>query len=79
MFPGANNMSLAQRNFDEALRLLPPQETDTRKELLYQMANLAARSGDLKQAVERGQDLAHLDFSYRDIGDLLEQWQQNRA
>ena len=76
-FLARNNLSLAQRNFDEALRLLPPQENETRKELLYLMAQLAARAGDLRKAIERAQDLAHLDFSYRDISQLLEEWQGN--
>jgi hypothetical protein len=30
----------------------------------------------LARAVETGSELANLDFSYRDIGRLLDEWQQ---
>lgn len=74
-FKGRNNWSLAQRNFEEAMQHLGPGDKELRKDLLYQIAQGAAHAGDLARAVEVGQELAYEDFSYRDIGRLLEEWQ----
>ncbi len=74
-FKGRNNWRLAQRNFEEALQNLPPGEDDKRKELLFQLANGAAEAGDLSHAVELGYELANMEFSYRNIGRLIDEWQ----
>jgi tetratricopeptide (TPR) repeat protein len=74
-FKARNNWPLAGRNFEEALQLLPPAgETARRKELLFLLAQGSAEAGDLLRAVEWGQELANLDFAYRDIGRLLDRW-----
>ncbi len=75
-FKNRNNWRLAQRNFEEALSNLPPAEDASRKELLFQLAQGAADTGDLAKAVDLGYELANLDFGYRDIGRLLDEWQQ---
>jgi tetratricopeptide (TPR) repeat protein len=75
-FKARNNWKLAQRNFEEALQLLPPAgETTKRKEVLFLLAHGCAESGDLAHAVDLGNELANLDFGYRDIGRLLDDWQ----
>jgi Flp pilus assembly protein TadD len=74
-FKGRNNWRLAQRNFEEALQNLPPGEDDKRKELLFQLANGAAEAGDFSHAIELGYELANMEFSYRNIGSLIEEWQ----
>jgi tetratricopeptide (TPR) repeat protein len=74
-FKNRNNWRLAQRNFEDALRNLPAGEDATRKELLFQLAQGSADAGDLGKAVELGYELANLDFGYRDIGKLLDDWQ----
>jgi len=74
-FKNRNNWRLAQRNFEEALQTLPAGEDASRKELLFQLAQGAADSGDLGKAVDLAYELANLDFSYRDIGRLLDEWQ----
>jgi tetratricopeptide (TPR) repeat protein len=74
-FKNRNNWRLAQRNFEEALKNLPNGEEDTRKEILFQLAQGSADAGDLAHAVELGYELANLDFAYRDIGKLLDDWQ----
>jgi len=74
-FRTRSNWRLAQRNFEEALQNLPPTEEGTRKELLFCLAQGAAESGDLSRAVDLGYDLANLDFGYRDIGRLVDEWQ----
>ena len=75
-FKARNNWRLALRNFEEALELLPAAgETGRRKDLLFLLAQGSAESGDLARAVEWGHELAHLDFAYRDIGRLVDEWE----
>jgi tetratricopeptide (TPR) repeat protein len=74
-FKRRNNWRLAQRNFEEALAQIPPGEEDGRKELLYQLALGSAEAGELQRAVDLGHDLANIDFGFRDIGKLLDEWQ----
>jgi tetratricopeptide (TPR) repeat protein len=75
-FKTRNNWRLAQRNFEEALQNLPTTEESFRKELIFQLASGAAESGDLSRAIELGYELANLDFGYREIGRLLDDWQE---
>lgn len=74
-FKARNNWRLAQRNFEDALQGLPPNETETRKEILLVLAQGLAEAGDLAKAVDMGHELANLDFGYGDIGRLLDEWQ----
>jgi tetratricopeptide (TPR) repeat protein len=74
-FKARNNARLAQRNFEDALQALPPDEEDMRKELLFQLATGAAEAGELSRALELAYELANLDFGYKDIGRLLDEWQ----
>jgi tetratricopeptide (TPR) repeat protein len=77
-FKARNNWRLAQRNFEEALQNLPVGETAARKDLLFLLAQGFADEGDLTRAIDTGHELANLDFGYRDIGRLLDEW-QNRV
>lgn len=74
-FKSRNNWRLAQRNFKESLDQIPPNEENQKKEVLFQLAIGHAEAGELNQAVDMGSELANLDFNYRDIGQLLDQWQ----
>jgi Tfp pilus assembly protein PilF len=74
-FKNRKNWKLAQRNFEEALHNLPPAEQSFRKELLFQLAEGAVEAGDLARAVEFGYELANLDFTYKNIGRLIDEWQ----
>jgi tetratricopeptide (TPR) repeat protein len=74
-FKARNNWRLAQRNFEEALRSLPAGETVNRKDLLFELAQGHATAGEMEKAVELGFELANLDFSYKGIGKLLDEWQ----
>ena len=40
------------------------------------LAQGCADAGDLQKAIDLGTDLANLDFGYRDIGKLLDEWQE---
>jgi tetratricopeptide (TPR) repeat protein len=74
-FKARNNWRLAQRNFEEALRLLPTAEAARKKEVLFLLAQGCAEAGDLAHAVDVANELANIDFSYRDIGRMLDEWQ----
>jgi tetratricopeptide (TPR) repeat protein len=77
-FKARNNWRLAQRNFEDALQNLPVGEMAARKDLLFLLAQGFADEGDLTRAIDMGHELANLDFTYRDIGRLLDEW-QNRV
>ncbi|MFO0809738.1 MAG: tetratricopeptide repeat protein [Gemmataceae bacterium] len=74
-FKQRNNWRLAQRNLEEALKALPNSEEASRKEVLFHLAQGLSENGELAQAVEVGSELANLDYAYRDIGRLLDEWQ----
>jgi tetratricopeptide (TPR) repeat protein len=74
-FRKRNNWRLAQRNFEEALATLTgPHDEQARKEVLYQLATGAAENGELPRAVELGNELANIDFGYKGISKLLDEW-----
>src|SRR5262249_43160880 len=75
-FKKRNNWRLAQRNLEDALAQLPPHEEEGRKEILFQLALGSADAGDLQKAIDLGHELANIDFGFRDIGKLLDQWQE---
>jgi tetratricopeptide (TPR) repeat protein len=75
-FKTRNNWRLAQRNFEEALQTIATGgDPGKRKELLFLLAEGYAQNGELARAIDLGTDLANEDFSYRDIGRLLDEWQ----
>jgi len=74
-FKARNNWRLAERNLEEALKNLPGGEMNPRKEILYELAVGCAGANDLNKAIDLGTELANIDFSYRDIGRLLDEWQ----
>lgn len=76
-FRKRNNWKLAQRNFEEALAVLTgASDEPARKEVLYQLATGAAESGDYARAVELGNELANIDFGYKNISGLLDSWDE---
>jgi tetratricopeptide (TPR) repeat protein len=73
-FKKRSNWRLAQRNFEEGLAAVPLEEEGVKKELLYQLASGAAENGDLARAIDLGHELANLDFGFKNIGKLLDEW-----
>jgi tetratricopeptide (TPR) repeat protein len=73
-FQSRDNWRLAQRNFEDALGLLTPADDALRKEILYQLAKGYAASGSMTRAVDLACELANVDFGYKDIGKLLDEW-----
>jgi tetratricopeptide (TPR) repeat protein len=74
-FRRKKNDKLAERNYEDALQAALPSEEAVRKEALYQRAMIASEQGDLATAMSFGQELANLDFNYKNIGKLLEEWE----
>lgn len=74
-FKKRNNWRLALRNFEDALAQLPETDEANRKELMFQLAHGHAEAGDFAKALDLGHELANLDYAYRDIGKLIENWQ----
>jgi tetratricopeptide (TPR) repeat protein len=74
-FRKRKNWPLAQRNFEEALLALPAGDESSRKEVLFQLATGSADNNELPRAVEIGRELANMDFGYKNIGELLDEWQ----
>jgi len=74
-FRKRNNWRLAQRNFEEALASIAPTDEAGRKEVLFQLATGSAENNDLPRAVDLGHELANLDFAYKNIGQMLEEWE----
>lgn len=74
-FKSRKNWRLAKRNFEEALEHIPPRDEEQRKEVLFQLAQGYAEAGELEQALEMGHELANLDFAYRGIGQLIDEWE----
>lgn len=76
-FRKRNNWRLAQRNFEEALALLiGPHDEPARKEVLFQLATGAADASDYTRAVELGNELANMDFGFKNISALLDEWDE---
>jgi tetratricopeptide (TPR) repeat protein len=73
-FRKRNNWRLAQRNLEEALANVPAGDESGRKQILYELATGSAEAGEYQKAVDLGHDLANIDFGYRDIGKLLDEW-----
>ena len=62
---------LAMTHYHEATQVLAPSEN--KKKALYLAMKLAFTLEEYTQAEEYGHQLAAIDFSYRDLGEMLEQ------
>ena len=74
-FKTRNNWRLAQRNFESALQQLAESDTFLRKETMFLLASGYAENGELERAIDLACELANLDYNYKGIGSLLEEWQ----
>jgi tetratricopeptide (TPR) repeat protein len=73
-FKKRNNWRLAQRNFEDALGHISGADEGLRKEVFYELAKGYAAAGELTRAVDMACELANIDFGYKDIGKLLDDW-----
>ena len=47
---------------------------DTRLDIMYHRAKLAAEAGKVPVAVELGNKIIEIDINYKDIAQLVEKW-----
>jgi tetratricopeptide (TPR) repeat protein len=73
-FEAKKERRLAQRNFEEALQNLPAGDAAAKKDILYHLARGHADQGDYAKALQYAYDLANLEYGYKDIGKLIEEW-----
>jgi tetratricopeptide (TPR) repeat protein len=62
----------------EALTVLRTGDSSSRKEVLFLLAQNAADTGRWGEALTLGRELANADSNYRQIEDLVSQWQKRR-
>jgi tetratricopeptide (TPR) repeat protein len=74
-FRKRNHWRLAQRNYEEALNALPTNDEDARKDVLYHLAVGCAENGDIPRALDLGHELANIEYGYRNIGSMIDQWE----
>lgn len=63
---------LAMNHYEEAVEAISEQDFDNRKKVLYLAAKLAYGLKDYDTAEKHAEVLAGIDFSYKDVGDLLD-------
>ena len=74
-FKQRNNWRLAQRNFEEALRgRAPATEEPARRSCSTSSPAAAPRTATCRARVDLGHELANLDFAFKNIGKLLDEW-----
>ncbi|GHT46220.1 hypothetical protein FACS189454_07010 [Planctomycetales bacterium] len=76
-FQTIKQYKLAMTHYKEAIAVLKTGEN--KKKALYQAAKLALALGDYNAAEEYGQQLAAIDYAYRDIAQLLDEIAAKKA
>lgn len=62
---------LAMSHYESAIEEIPDREAEHKKDALYRAARLSMNLNDLDAAERHLTNLAGLDFSYKDVSDLL--------
>lgn len=70
-FQAIKQYSLAMANFHEAIEKIPDRDAENRKKAYYLAGKLAMALKDYDQANEFLTRLADMDFSYKDVSELL--------
>ena len=71
-FQSIKQHRLAMDHFEEAIQEIPDRDADSKKLALYRAGKLAFVLKDRERAQKNLGLLASMDFSYRDISDLLD-------
>lgn len=71
-FQSIKQHRLAMDHFEAAIQEIPDRDTDSKKSALYRAGKLAFALKDRERAQKHLGLLASMDFSYRDISDLLD-------
>lgn len=62
---------LAERNYEEALKLADPTDTALYNDLHYRLGRVAESQGDLKKAEDHYNEVAANDYTYLDVAERL--------
>lgn len=71
-FERINQYRLAMSHYEAAIQDIPDRDADNKKSAFYCAGRLAMRLGDLETAEKQLSTLAGLDFTYKDVSDLLD-------
>ena len=70
-FEAAGDLEMAQRNLDEALKVIDKADTANWLEINYQLGCICEAQGDSRQAKEYFQEVAAHDYGYKDVAQRL--------
>jgi tetratricopeptide (TPR) repeat protein len=71
-FQAKRNLRMAKKHYEDALAALNANDQDNFKELHYVLGRVAEEMGDKENAVQHYEELAGLDYSFRDVGQRLD-------
>ena len=71
-FQAKGMLKLAERNYQDALKSLDPEDTEQLKALHYRIGRIAEEQGNLKDAEEHYTEAANLDYDYLDVAKRLQ-------
>ncbi len=71
-FQAIKQYKLSMSNYEEAIAKIPDRSADSKKRALYRAGRLALSLKDAVKAEDYLTRLAGMDYSYADVGDLLE-------
>lgn len=74
-FEQLGNIKLAERSYEEALGELPAHDEEKMKEVRYRLGRLAEAQKQIEKAEQHYQEIAAIDFGYRDVAQRLSQLQ----
>jgi tetratricopeptide (TPR) repeat protein len=77
-FQKINQGKLAQSHYESAIEDIPDRDAENKKLALYLAGKIAMRLDDLDAAEEHFNELAAMDFAYRDVRELLDKIAQMR-
>jgi tetratricopeptide (TPR) repeat protein len=70
-FEANNSAKLAERNYKEAIKLLDPEDKDNFLALHYQLGRVSETLSNNEAAEEHYNEVAAIDYSYRDVAQRL--------
>jgi tetratricopeptide (TPR) repeat protein len=71
-FEAKGMLKLAERSYQDALKVLDPGDAELFKELHYQLGLVAEAQGNIKGAEEHYTEVANLDYDYKDIAARIQ-------
>jgi tetratricopeptide (TPR) repeat protein len=63
---------MALRHYEEAIGDIPDRDENNKKEAIYRTGKLAMELGEKSKAEKHLNDLAQMDYDYRDVSELLD-------